>query len=324
MTTTITQSEQLADVKTTRLSQNLGALIEGITISGDISDAEVEYIRTALATYKVIGFKNQNHVDDDIQYQFAERLGIPTLGHPTVASRGRDHLTIEGAANSWHTDVSFIDRIPKASILRAPIIPAYGGATQFANTVAAYNNLPQPLKVLAENLWAIHTNDYDYASSGTSFTDVRQKAYREEFVSLYYETEHPVVHVHPETGERALLLGHFIKEFVGLRPYESSELFRIFQERILKPDNTFRWQWEEGDLIIWDNHATQHYGFNDFGDQKRAVRRVTLAGSVPTSINGDKSRILQGDATHYSPIAEVRPLRDFNGDIASVPSPSQD
>lgn len=308
----------LTTATTTRLGHNIGALIEGIDISGEISDAEVEYIRTALATHKIIAFRNQHHVDDNVQYAFAQRLGTPTLAHPTVTSRGRDHLSIEGAANSWHTDVSFIDRIPKASILRAPVIPAYGGATQWANTVAAYNNLPEPLRILADNLWAVHSNEYDYVSAGIA-GGTRGAAYHEEFVSTYYETEHPVVHVHPETGERALLLGHFVKNFVGLRPYESSELFRIFQERILKPDNTFRWQWSEGDLVIWDNHATQHYGFSDFGDQPRVVRRVTLAGAVPTSVNGEKSRSLLGDASHYSPIEHPRPVENFHGDIADVP-----
>ncbi|NLF91795.1 MAG: TauD/TfdA family dioxygenase [Corynebacterium marinum] len=309
----------LSTITTTRLGHNIGALIEGIHLSGDVSDAEVEYIRTALATHKVVGFRNQHHVDDDIQYAFAERLGIPTLAHPTVTSRGVDHLSIEGAANSWHTDVSFVDRIPKASILRSPVIPSYGGATQWANTVAAYNGLPEPLRILADNLWALHSNEYDYASAGIE-PGVRGDDYHKEFVSTYYETEHPVVHVHPETGERALLLGHFVREFPGLRPYESSELFRILQERILKPDNTFRWQWSEGDLVIWDNHATQHYGFADFGEQARVVRRVTLAGAVPTSVHGEKSRSLLGDASHYSPIEEPRPIQDFHGDIAAVPS----
>lgn len=319
MTTVTPIPAELRNATTTRLSQNIGALIEGIRLSGDITDAEVEYIRTALATHKVVAFRHQHHVDDEVQYAFAERLGLPTIAHPTVTSRGRDHLSIEGAANSWHTDVSFIDRIPKASILRSPVIPSYGGATQWANTVAAYNKLPEPLRVLADNLWAVHSNEYDYVSAGIE-RGVRGDAYHEEFVSTYYETEHPVVHVHPETGERSLLLGHFVKNFVGLRPYESTDIFRILQERILKPDNTFRWQWSEGDLVIWDNHATQHYGFADFGEQERVVRRVTLAGAVPTSVTGEKSRIIVGDASHYSPIEEPRPIQDFEGDIAARPA----
>lgn len=293
----------------TRLAQNLGGLIEGITVSGDISDSEVEFIRTALATHKVVFFRGQHHLDDATQYAFAGRLGTRTLAHPTVLSKGRDSLTIEGAANSWHTDVSFVDRVPKASILRAVAVPAYGGATQWANTVAAYAKLPEPLRNLADNLWAVHSNEYDYAAIDRG---VNQEGYFEEFTRTVFETEHPVVHVHPDTGERSLLLGHFVQSFKGLRAAEFHDLFRIFQSRILNSDNIFRWTWSEGDLAIWDNHATQHYGVNDFGDQYRNVNRVTLAGSVPTSVHGEPSRITVGDASHYSVVDEPRPLVGFS------------
>ena len=132
-------------------------------------------------------------------------------------------------ANSWHTDVTFVDRIPKASLLRAVSLPSYGGTTTWASTEAAYEQLPAPLRALTENLWAVHTNSYDYAADydgrHEKLTDtVRQ--YREEFVSEYYETEHPVVRVHPETGKRVLLLGHFIKRFVGLGPARVGDAVR--------------------------------------------------------------------------------------------------
>ena len=71
-------------------------------------------------------------------------------------------------ANSWHTDVTFVDRIPKASLLRAVTLPSYGGTTTWASTEAAYDQLPAPLRALAENLWAVHTNQYDYAAASTA------------------------------------------------------------------------------------------------------------------------------------------------------------
>jgi alpha-ketoglutarate-dependent taurine dioxygenase len=67
------------------------------------------------------------------------------------------------AANSWHTKVTFVDRVPAFSVLRGVTIPPYGGNTVWANTADAYDRLPHPLKALVENLWAVHTNDYDYA-----------------------------------------------------------------------------------------------------------------------------------------------------------------
>ena len=296
-----------------RLGKNIGARISGIRVSGDLSVDEVEFIRTALATYKVVVFEGQHHVDDETQYAFAQRLGTPTLAHPTVHSTGRDRLVIEGAANAWHTDVTFVDRVPKASILRPKILPPYGGGTVWANTVAAYEALPEPLRVLAENLRAVHSNDYDYAAQGQRSTDTNFGS-REEFVRIPFETEHPVVHVRPETGERSLLLGQFVKKFTGLRAYESTELYRIFQERITKPDNTFRWNWKHGDLAIWDNQATQHYGISDFGAHRRELHRVTLAGAIPVGVDGRPSTVLSGDASEYSAIDTAPPLRDYRGD----------
>ncbi|MGE0219626.1 TauD/TfdA dioxygenase family protein [Mycolicibacterium sp.] len=102
-----------------------------------------------------------------------------------------DLLPIEGAANSWHTDVSFIDRVPKASVLRAVTLPAYGGATQWASATAAYDLLPEPLRLLADNLRAVHSNDYDYVTSVRNRSAEDDERYHAEFVRLLFETEHP-------------------------------------------------------------------------------------------------------------------------------------
>src|SRR5690606_2070242 len=105
--------------------------------------------------------------------------------------------------------------------------------------------LPDPLKRLAEQLWAVHSNDYDYGADRTdAATDDRLRHHKEVFVSAVYEAEHPLVHVHPETGERALLLGHFIKKFVGLSSTESARLFELFQSRVIRLENTVRWSWQ--------------------------------------------------------------------------------
>ncbi|WP_068276453.1 TauD/TfdA dioxygenase family protein [Aldersonia kunmingensis] len=300
-----TQQETATVVK---LGAHIGARIDGVTLGGDLDPATVELIRHALNEHKAIFFRGQQHLDDDSQYAFAELLGIPTTAHPTVSSRGTKTLAIDsdyGKANSWHTDVTFVDRIPKASILRAVELPTYGGATQWASTTAAYESLPEPLKQLVDNLWAVHTNVYDYsASSAAQIEDDKTAEYRAEFQSTYFETEHPVVRVHPETGERTLLLGHFIKNFVGFSTKESQALFNLLQDRVTKPEHTTRWNWEAGDVAIWDNRATQHYAVADYDDQYRRLNRITLAGDVPVNPHGERSRVVKGDASAFSPIAD--------------------
>jgi alpha-ketoglutarate-dependent sulfate ester dioxygenase len=81
-----------------------------------------------------------------------------------------------------------------------------------------------------------------------------------------FQTEHPVVRVHPETGERSLLLGQFVKRILGVSGSDSRYLFELFQRHVTRLENTVRWRWARGDLAIWDNRATQHYAIDDYGD----------------------------------------------------------
>jgi taurine dioxygenase len=296
---------ELLDV--VKLGANIGARIDGVRLAEDLGPETVAAINDALLEHKVIFFRDQHDLNDDGQLAFAAKLGTPTTAHPTL-SEGETVLPIDSRydkANSWHTDVTFVDRVPKASLLRAVSLPSYGGTTTWASTESAYDQLPAPLRVLTENLWAVHTNQYDYvreyADRHEGLTDTVRE-YREEFVREYYETEHPVVRVHPETGNRVLLLGHFIKQFVGLGPAESATLFNLLQARVTKLENTIRWSWLPGDLAIWDNRATQHYAVADYDDQYRRLSRVTLAGDIPIDIHGQRSRAIVGDASQYSEV----------------------
>jgi alkyl sulfatase len=292
-----------------KLGAVIGARIDGVDLSDGLDVATAAEINAALLEHKVIFFREQHDLDDEGQLAFARLLGTPTSAHPTVTSRGNRLLPIDSRydkANSWHTDVTFVDRIPKASLLRAITLPSYGGSTTWASTEAAYDQLPAALRALAENLWAVHTNLYDYASPRDVTTEERQ--YRDEFVSDYYETEHPVVRIHPETGRRVLLLGQFVKRFVGLGSTESAVLFNLLQARITKLENTIRWNWAPGDLAIWDNRATQHYAVSDYDDQFRMLNRVTLAGDIPVDVDGQRSRVVAGDASQYSDVVDPVPL----------------
>ena len=159
--------------------------------------------------------------------------------------------------------------------------------------MSAYRDLPSELRDLADRLWAVHSNEYDYAARRPTASEEESRRYRDTFTSTLYETEHPVVHVHPETGERSLLLGHFVKRLVGLSSTDSAHLFALLQSHVIAPENTVRWRWAIGDVAIWDNRATQHYAVNDYGDQHRVVRRVTLDGLVPVSVDGRRSVTLK-------------------------------
>lgn len=278
-----------------RVAGHIGAEIEGLRISGDLQQSVIDDIERALLTHKVIFFREQTHLDDGIHQAFGARFGI-TEAHPTVPSRqGTRLFELDaskggGRADSWHTDVTFKAHYPKIGILRAVTVPAYGGDTVWANTARAYDRLPPELKALAEQLWAVHSNDYDYAKDRQKLDKARLEHHKKVFISDLYEAEHPIVHVHPVTGERALLLGHFIKSLKNFSTSESARVFDLLQSRVTRLDNTVRWQWRQDDVAMWDNRATQHYAVNDYGDQPRVVRRVTVQGGPAISIQGQPSR----------------------------------
>jgi alpha-ketoglutarate-dependent taurine dioxygenase len=273
----------------------IGAEVRGVSLSADLDAETLAAVRAALVRHKVLFFRGQHHLDDAAQEAFGRAFGDP-IEHPTVPSRGNFLFELDshhGArANHWHTDITFIPGYPFASVLRAVTIPPAGGDTVWANTVAAYQDLPEALRTLVDGLRAVHTNAYDYAAERPNATEEQRRQFKAVFASTVYETEHPVVRVHPESGERTLLLGGFLKQFIGLPARDSRQLYDLLQSYVTRLENTVRWRWTEGDVAIWDNRATQHYAIDDYGSQHRVVRRVTLAGEVPVGIDGQSSRAL--------------------------------
>jgi alpha-ketoglutarate-dependent taurine dioxygenase len=288
-------------ITVTKLASRIGARVDGVRLGGDLDPDAVDEIREALLAHKVIFFRDQHHLDDPQQLAFGGLLGTP-VGHPAASVLAAKNAPVitpinseYGKANRWHTDVTFAANYPAASILRAVTLPSYGGSTLWASTAAAYEDLPEPLKCLVENLWALHTNRYDYVTTEAALAlSDAQRVLKQAFEKQDFQTEHPVVRVHPETGERTLLAGDFVRNFVGLDSHESSTLLELLQRRITKPENTIRWNWEAGDVAIWDNRATQHRAIDDYDDQPRLMHRVTLMGDVPVSVHGERSRVVSG------------------------------
>lgn len=264
-----------------RVGGRIGAEIRGVRLSGDLSDASVRAILHALHTHKVVFFRDQTHLDDVTQEAFAARLGEPAP-HPTARIAAGKYLMelADGAGgNVWHTDVTFTRDYPSASILRQLVSPEYGGDTIWANGAEAYKRLPDQLRVLADSLWAVHANAGFRAGAFPNRTPI--------------QAEHPVVQVHPVTGERILVLGVFARWLVGFGETESRRIIDLLQGYMTRPENTVRWSWRVGDVAIWDNRATMHYAVYDYGDQHRVMRRVTLEGPTPVGVDGRRSRSIE-------------------------------
>jgi taurine dioxygenase len=290
------------------LTPRIGAVIGGVDLSETLSDGELQTIEGALGAHRVVFFRDQ-HLDAEAQLVFAGRLGTITRAHPTLPAHTEDPALFDldsqagSAANHWHTDVTFVQRPPTFSILRALTIPEIGGDTLWANTVAAYGDLRPSIRAQADELRAVHTNGQDYGRIDVATAKGRvrpeQVEHLKQFVSTVYETEHPVVRIHERTGERALLLGGFAQKLVGHGAAESVDILRTLQSYVTRPENTVRWHWRPGDLAVWDNRSTQHYAIFDYGTAHRRVQRITTGGTVPVGLDGRHSLALQGDDRRY-------------------------
>ncbi|MEU1625026.1 TauD/TfdA family dioxygenase [Streptomyces sp. NPDC020096] len=289
-----------------KVTARIGARVAGVDISKELDQDVVAALRTALGEHKALVFSDVD-LDDEGQQRFARHFGELTTAHPTVpAVEGAPNVlpvdSERGRANHWHTDVTFVVNPPQASTLRSIVIPPYGGETLIANAAAAYRDLPEPLRNLADTLWAEHTNDYDYAVPEESI-DEEKAAQRAQFTSITFRTAHPVVRVHPLTGERGLFIGGFAQRIVGLSLAESRKILDLLESYVTRPENVLRWRWSPNQLVLFDNRITQHYAIDNYDDQPRRLHRVTVAGDVPVGVEGKPSYSITGDASHYTTVA---------------------
>lgn len=269
----------------------LGAEIKNIRLSGDLSEEVVRAINQLLLEHKVIFFRDHGHLDDSEQERFAARLGSLVPRPAIGAAKGSSSILESdsgcgsGRPDQWHMDVTVVDTYPRFSLLRGVVISPYGGDTFWSNTATAYRDLPAPLRMLADDLWAVHSNRYDYVVTART-AEVGKKHCDDVFTGAIYEANYPVVRIHPETGARTLFLGSSVQRFVGLQEHTGQKLFDLLQSYVTAPENCVHWSWKAGDVAIWDNRATEHYAVREHRDQRRVVRRVGIDADVPLSVDG--------------------------------------
>ena len=274
------------------LAIHIGAEIDGVDLTHPLATEQISGIKAALLRWKVVFFRNQplnhqQHID------FACQFGEPTPGHvvfggdesyPEIYSIAKDrtanrnrHVAALRPWTGWHTDITAAINPPWASILRGDVVPAYGGDTQWTNLAAAYASLSPALQKFVEALTAEH----------------RLALGKHVLASI-----HPLVRVHPETGERVLYVSpSFVRSVIGLKPHESQKLLELLWEQAIRPEYTVRFKWEPGCVAFWDNRSTAHLAPADIFDSdfERQFYRVTLVGEVPVGVDGQLSSAVAGD-----------------------------
>ena len=287
-----------------------GAEIAGVNLTRPLGKIALRAIRDALLQWKVIFFREQ-HLDHAQHVAFARQLGEPTVGHvlygheqgfPEVYSiaRRRERHTHEEPEpvrpwTGWHTDLTTLVNPPMASILRGVSIPPYGGDTQFTNLAAAYDALSATMRDFVDGLRTIH-------GYGEVTTDALTQTQRKS-----YSSEHPLVRVHPESGERVLFVSPaFLKSVIGLSARESQVLLEFLWEHSVRPEFTVRFRWRSGDVAIWDNRATAHLAPEDIFETEfdRQLYRVTLLGDIPVGVDGKPSVPIVGEPIGPAAAAE--------------------
>jgi len=281
----------------------LGADIEGIDLSKDLSPETVDAIKAAWFEHLVLRFRGQSLSDDQLM-RFSAHIGeldwapiaaerVKVAGEDRYvesAREGRRYVTIIsnviengkaigglGAYESiWHTDMSYNSEPPSASALYALEIPPSGGDTGFANMYLAYDTLPDDLRRRVEGLVCRHD------SSRNSAGELR-RGFKE--VTDPRETpgaDHPIVRTHPVTGRKALFLGRRRNAYIqGLALEESERLLDELWAHATRDELTWYQQWRVGDLVMWDNRCTMHRRDAFDPNSRRVMHRTQMKGDRP-------------------------------------------
>lgn len=273
----------------------LGAQVSGLDLAEPLDDNTFATIEQAYNEHSLLLFRDQQLTPDQ-HIAFSQRFGnlqvhvLDQWCHPEhpellVVSNIKDgdrHVGIYNAGRFWHTDLSYMQAPSRGSLLYALEIPVADGHplgdTLFASTGAAYDALPESTRKRVGNLRATFSLAHQRAKllaqgdTGSVLT--------EEQLAKTPVATHRIVQKHPVTGRTCLFIneGHAI-EILDLPADESAELLRELCDHCTQPEFVYRHRWAVGDLLMWDNLATQHLAICDYAlPQRRYLLRTTLEG----------------------------------------------
>lgn len=270
MTTLPLPDQQNDLVHAVPLTPQIGAVLQGVTLSASLDAATLAAIRAALARHLVLAFDDHSLTPAELR-DFTALFGplfvhhddtgvIRADGLPEVLEMRKepDGTRLFGGSD-WHADVTFRKPAGYLSVLQSVILPPLGGDTGFASTIAAFEALSPGLQALLRGLSAEHSYDGPGRPDRAGQTAV-----------------HPVVRRHPESGAEGLYINRmFATRFEGWSATESRPLIDFLDRHMTRPEFTCRMTWRPGRVVMWDNRFTLHYPINDFTGQRRLLLRCT-------------------------------------------------
>ncbi len=272
------------------LSPVLGAEVTGLDLASPLSDAAFAKLHKAWLDHNGVLVIRDQTLTPEEHIAFSKRLGDLEVhvvgqflldGYPEIY-RVSTKVDEDGkpmgnpeSGRYWHSDLSYLKRPSKASLLHALELPPSGGDTMLAGMYAAYDALSPTMKGMLEGLTAVH----DLGHVGRMFSTGGPNR---EQTARTPPVEHPVVRTHPETGRKALFVNPgFTTHVVQLARAESDALLGLLFAHATKPEFVYRHRWRLRDLLIWDNRCTMHHAVHDFlGTGHRHMHRTTVLGEA--------------------------------------------
>ena len=279
------------------LTPCFAARIGGVDVTRPVDDRTWSEIRAAFEEHSVLVLGSAGLTDEQ-QIAFSHRFGSlevtrsmnPAAGTPFARQSNLDIKTGERipaddrrmvyqlANMLWHSDSSFKTVPSLCSLLSARILPAEGGATEFASARAAYPSLPEGLKRRAESAIVVHDFSWSRDQVRPGFFTDRERA-------EYPPVQHPLIRVNPVNARRNLFLGAHASHVLGWPVDEGRAFLKELLDHVTRPEFCYRHEWQEGELVVWDNRCVLHRATPyDTVRYKRLMQRTTISGDPAEAV----------------------------------------
>ncbi len=268
-----------------------GAEIVGPDLARPLSKDQLAEVKAAWARHAVVAFPDQPLTLDQLE-AFTLQIGpfghdpfiAPMPGHPNVLELRRE--PDEKATNfgaGWHSDWSFQEQPPAATLLRSEVVPPVGGDTLFCDCARAYEALSEVMKTMLAPLRAVHSATRAYGVKGV-FARETEKRSLQIIVSPEADKSltHPLVRTHPVTGRKALFISPvYTTGIAGMTEKESQAILGFLFQHMIQEPFIYRHKWREKMLLMWDNRCTMHFAEGGYDGHLRLMHRTTVAGDRP-------------------------------------------
>ena len=271
------------DIKVEQINTYLGAQVTGLNLSSGLNNAQKIELENKLAEFGLLVFRDQPMTGDQLLSlgkKFGQLSAHPFSPNdekePSLILFKNDENNPPWKTDVWHSDETFREVPPFATMLHALDVPKFGGDTIFTSMTAAYDGLSDKMQHFLSGLEAYH----DFIVFKNVFGETPEGRNKlQEYERDYPPSLHPVIANHPITKKKLIFVNpQFTVRIKGMDNTESQQLLNQLYDLTKIPEYQYRHHWTNNTLVIWDNRSTQHYAVHDYFPKKRYMQRVTISG----------------------------------------------